>query len=221
MKNEVMCVEDKSICAKCGGFCCKKSGCDYFVSDFEELKLDYLINLLNSGRVSIVASLDFKRLKSGKLVCAELLSLRARNINRDAIDLLSFKTTCSQLTEDGCAYNLEERPSGGATLIPGENMTCYSEVDRIAELKKWDCYQKILGRAVKRFTGMSVNAKLREDVENLVYDYFCGNFDGVMDIEITDIKGLLPFLEEAFPLECQRACERYKNINVRKIERKK
>ena len=26
--------ENKEICKKCGGFCCKKSGCDYFVSDF-------------------------------------------------------------------------------------------------------------------------------------------------------------------------------------------
>lgn len=29
--------ENKELCAKCGGICCKKSGCDYFVSDFQSM----------------------------------------------------------------------------------------------------------------------------------------------------------------------------------------
>lgn len=214
-------IEDKNICAKCGGFCCKKSGCDYFVSDFDSLKLDYLITLLNSGKVSIVASLEFNRLKTGQLICGQILSLRARNINREAIDLLSFKTTCSQLTETGCAYNLDERPSGGASLIPGENMTCYSEVDRISELKKWEPYQKVLERAVKRLTGKSVQAKLKEDVENLFYDILCKNFDGVMDIELYDVQGMLPLLNEIFPEEVKKAKFRYQNNPVQVLKRKK
>lgn len=106
-------VEDKNMCAKCGGFCCKKCGCDYFVSDFDNLKLDYLLNVLSEGKISVVASLNFKRIQNGKLTCLPVLSLRARNNNKEVIDLLSFKTTCSQLTLGGCSYNLEERPSGG------------------------------------------------------------------------------------------------------------
>lgn len=217
--------EDKSICSKCGGFCCKKCGCDYFVSDFDNLKLDYLIDLLNNGKVSVVASLDFQRLPNGKLVCGQILSLRARNINRGAIDLLSFKTTCAELTENGCEYSLDERPSGGATLIPGENMMCYSEVDRIAELKKWLQHQKVLGRLVKRFTGMSVNAKLREDVENLFYDIMCKNFDGVTDIELLDVQQMLPLLKEAFEEELVKAAIRYQKempmvLNRRNTDKK-
>ena len=34
--------ENIELCKKCGGYCCKKSGCDYFVSDFENMKLEYL-----------------------------------------------------------------------------------------------------------------------------------------------------------------------------------
>ena len=37
--------ENKEICKQCGGYCCKKSGCDYFVSDFESMKLYYLENI--------------------------------------------------------------------------------------------------------------------------------------------------------------------------------
>lgn len=202
-------IENKDICAKCGGFCCKKSGCDYFVSDFDNLKFDYLLNVLNEGKISVVSSLDFNRLKNGKLVCSQILSLRARNNNRDIIDLLSFKTTCSQLTTSGCTYNLEERPSGGAALIPKDNMACYSDINRVEELKKWLSHQKVLERAVKRFTGMSADNKLKEDVENLFYDILCENFDNIMDVEIYDVLKMLPLLEETFQEQVKNANDRY------------
>lgn len=65
--------EDLSICKECGGYCCKKSGCDYWVDDLKD--------------------------KSYKGI----------------LDLLSMKTTCSNLTETGCSFSYEERPSGGKT----------------------------------------------------------------------------------------------------------
>lgn len=212
-------IENKDICAKCGGFCCKKSGCDYFVSDFDNLKLDYLLDVLNEGKISVVSSLDFNRLKNGKLICSQILSLRAKNNNRDIIDLLSFKTTCSQLTSSGCNYNLEERPSGGVALIPKENMACYSDVNRVEELKKWLPYQKVLEKAVKKFTGMSADNKLKEDVENLFYDILCENFDGVMRIELSDVLNMFPLLKEAFPEQLLMAKNRYNNLMI--LKRKK
>ena len=85
-------VESRDLCALCGGYCCKKCGCDYFVSDLENSKIEYFESLLDTGRVSVVAALNFKRLPNGKLFNEPLLYLRARNKNRDEIDLLSFKT---------------------------------------------------------------------------------------------------------------------------------
>lgn len=200
--------EDKSICAKCGGYCCKKCGCDYFVTDFESMKIDYLINVLNEGRTSIIAFLNFKRLNNGILICEPTLAMRARNVNRGPIDLLSFKTTCASLESDGCYFDLEHRPSGGATLIPGENMTCYNSIDKIEELLKWQPYQKVLERIVKRFTGKSVHAKLKEDVENLFYDIIMQNFDGVMKAELYDVQGMLPLLKEIYAEETVKAAIR-------------
>lgn len=214
-------IEDKSICAKCGGYCCKKSGCDYFVSDFESMKIDYLINVLNEGRTSIVAFLDFKRLPNGKLVCEPLLALRARNINRDVIDLLSFKTTCASLEENGCHFDLEHRPSGGAALIPGKNMTCHNSVDYLGELEKWRPYQKVLERIVKRYTGMSVYAKLKEDVENLFYDILMKNYDGVMKAELYDVQGMLPMLKEIYEEETIKAAIRVYHDDPLILERQK
>lgn len=213
--------EDKSICAKCGGYCCKKCGCDYFVTDFESMKIDYLISVLEEGRTSIVSFLNFRRLPNGKLICEPLLALRARNINRGEIDLLSFKTTCASLKENGCHFDLEHRPSGGASLIPGEDMTCYNSVDKLKELEKWRPYQKVLERIVKRITGMSVDAKLKEDVENLFYDILMKNFDGVMEAELYDVQGMLPLLKEIYVEEMVKAAIRAYQDNPSLLKRHK
>lgn len=213
--------EDKSICAKCGGYCCKKCGCDYFVSDFESMKIDYIMNVLNEGRTSIVAFLNFRRLSNDKLICEPILALRARNINRDVIDLLSFKTTCASLEEDGCHFDLENRPSGGAALIPGENMTCHNSVNLLDELLKWVPYQKVLGKIVKKYTGMSVHTKLKEDVENLFYDILMKNYNGVMKAELCDVQGMLPMLKEIYKEETIKAAIRAYKDDPMILERHK
>lgn len=105
--------ENIEICKKCGGYCCQKSGCDYIVSDIESMQLTYLQTILDTGRVSIIASFDFQKLKNGKLVYTPILSLRARNTNRDIIYLFSYKTRCASLEENGYYYDISNRPSGG------------------------------------------------------------------------------------------------------------
>lgn len=118
-------IENKEYCSKCGGYCCRKCGCDYSPADFEDLSFNGLLNTLNEGNISVVSTLDFRRI-NGKLIMAPLLYLRARNINRDVIDLLSFKTTCSMLREDGCFYEYPERPTGGKNLVPAfKKELCY------------------------------------------------------------------------------------------------
>ena len=120
--------ENKNICEKCRGFWCKKSGCDYFIEDIESFKIEALETLLNQGHVSIVAFLEFKYLTNGKLTTIPTLYLREKNIERDTIDLLSMKTSCSSLTETGCPYDINNRHSGWSTLIPKENMQCESSL---------------------------------------------------------------------------------------------
>lgn len=213
--------ENRDICKKCGGYCCRKSGCDYFVSDFESMKYEYLENILNTGRVSIVASFDFKRIKNGKLIYIPLLSLRARNTNRDIVDLLSFKTRCASLEENGCYYDIENRPGGGVALIPCSNKPCYSEVDRIEELKKWKSYQKVLEKLVKKYTNMTVSEKIKEDVENILYNFYTGNYSDSLQMEIDDVEGMIPLLIECFPEEYLKTILKINNPSTKvKIRRK-
>jgi len=197
--------ENKSICAKCGGRCCKKSGCDYFVSDIESFKIEELEKLLATGHVSIVAAIGFNYCANGNITIKYILYLRERNIGRDIIDLFSLKRTCASLTETGCPYTLEQRPSGGATLIPKENLKCYSTIDRNEELNKWIPYQKVLERLVKRHTGLSVLAKIRKDVEQLLTEIYNQDYQYVMPAEIYDIKTNILNVIKAFPEEAKRA----------------
>jgi len=207
-------VEDRNICQECGGYCCKKSGCDYFVSDFESMKIDYLESILDTGRVSVIATCVFERLSNNKLINVPILSLRARNINRKEIDLISFKTTCASLEENGCYFSLEDRPSGGATLIPSREKACYSEIDRLKELEKWKPYQNVLQRIVKRRTGMSVDSKIKEDVENLFYNVMKKKIDGVAKAELYDVvNNMIPLLLEAYPEEYNKAKTRTERDN--------
>ena len=126
--------ENKELCSSCKGMCCKKSGCDYFVSDFERITKDEILKALLPGKISIVSAFK-KSVINGKVILTPFLYLRARNKDRDIVDLFSMKKTCSMLTDTGCSYSLEDRPGGGVNLIPKKN-GCKPLKDPIEEMRK-------------------------------------------------------------------------------------
>lgn len=204
-------IENKEICRECGGKCCKKSGCDYSPRDFKALGINDLYNKLEEGNISIVATVIFKKMKD-KLLATPFLYLRARNRNREIVDLLSMKTTCSMLRDDGCSYSYEERPSGGVNLVPmPKGIPCEGKQDLRDLVGEWESYQRPLSRLVKRFTGKSVDEKFREDAEQLFFDVLTENYEGVAKEEITDINDMMLPLAEAFPNEYSNAFKRYKS----------
>ena len=202
--------ENKELCSKCGGKCCKKSGCDYFVSDFKSIDKSTILKVLETKNVSIVSAFKIERLANGKKIMMPVLYLRARNEGREVIDLFSMKKRCSMLTNTGCSYNLENRPGGGVNLIPGKD-GCTPLLDPTNELRKWYPYQNLLGKMVKRFTGMSVDMALKQDVEEVIYEVLNKDFEGVDELEIIDILKGLPDLVECFPEEYEKAKNRYNN----------
>ena len=203
-------VENREICGKCGGKCCKKSGCDYSTKDFDDLSINAIYNKLEEGNISIVSFLNFNRLPNGRMTCTPFLYLRARNTGRDIVDLLSFKKQCSMLREDGCTYSVNDRPSGGINLVPSTDGPCRPAVNPFEIVKEWEAYQKPLSRLVKRFTGMSVDKKLREDATNLFVELLKGDFRDISPIEIEDVKGMVPLLVQSFPEEAREADKKFK-----------
>ncbi len=211
-------LENKELCKQCGGYCCKKSGCDYFVEDFADLSYKGLLNVLAEGNISIVALLKFSKLKTGKLTFTPILYLRARNEGRDVVDLVSIKKSCSLLKEDGCSYDLANRPSGGVNLIPtGDKYKCYPKEDALSAILKWESYQKVLSRIVKRYTGVSVDEKIRQDVYNLFVEFLNSELEKVPIEEKYDVLGMMESLLIIFPKEVEKATNDVKNKKCKKL----
>lgn len=204
-------MENLEICKKCGGKCCKKSGCDYLPSDFTDLSFKGILSKLEEGNISVVSAIKFEELHNGRIYANPFLYLRARNKNREIIDLLSMKTTCSLLTEKGCKYSYEERPSMGKNLIPVEGTRCYPLKNPNVLLNEWDSYQKVLSKVVKKITGLTVEERLRQDVQNLFCDILSENFEGIDIREIMDIKSMLNYLIKVYPNEFDNAVNNVKS----------
>lgn len=205
-------MENLEICKKCGGKCCKKSGCDYLPSDFTDLSFKGLMDKLAEGNISVVSAIKFEKLlHNGRIYVNPFLYLRARNKNREIIDLLSMKTTCSLLTEEGCKYSYEERPSMGKNLIPVDGVRCYPLKSPNILISEWDSYQKVLSKIVKKMTGLSVEEKLKQDVQNLFCDILSENFEGIDIREIRDIQSMLSYLIEVYPNEFDNAFNNVKS----------
>lgn len=209
--------ENLDICRECGGKCCIKCGCDYSAMDFVDHSYRALLKELSKGDKSIVAAIDFETLSNGKLIAIPFLYIRARNVNRDIIDLISMKTVCSQLGENGCNYDYEHRPFGGKNLIPSrvEDGPCRPKESHIDIVKSWAPYQKQLEKIVKQYTGMTVFEKISKDVEDLFFDVLCKNFQGVSKLELYDLNSFIPLLVRAFSLERDRAKMRFNHLNIR------
>lgn len=202
-------IEDINICKQCGGRCCKKCGCDYSALDFDDLSYKTICEFLSEGKISVVSMVSFDRLSNGKKIANLFLYLRARNVDRDVVDLISVKTRCSQLTEIGCSYTYDDRPTGGKNLVPVEGGKCYPAEDQFELVKTWQPYQNVLRKVVKRYTGKSVENKAREDAENLFYRVFCDDFDEAMPEELLDLRTFVPALQQAYPDEAKKAFLRY------------
>lgn len=192
-------IEKKDICKKCGGKCCKRSGCDYFVSDFPNMDEETLINALDEGKISIVGAIKPVPDKDGDLTLEPYLYLRARNLGREIIDIFSFKHQCMLLTDEGCPYPVEKRPGGGADLIPKRFGHCYRKEDPMIEVMKWEPYQNLLTTLVERYSGMTLEECFRRDIEQVLFEVLTEQFDGVAKEELADMLDSVPLVVSCFP----------------------
>lgn len=165
-------LEDKELCKKCGGRCCKNAGCDFSAQDFKEISIDELQKQIDSGKISIVVDVILNEKKELKF----FLSVKMRNVGAPAIDFINFMPQpCSALTDEGCTFTFEDRPSGGRNLIPMTSVACFYIED---VYYTWEPYQNILEQLVILNTGLTAEEKTRERIEDIFYEYFqIGRFD--------------------------------------------
>lgn len=169
---------NEELCKKCKGLCCKRCGCSYLPIDFDELTLPVVLKKLQEGETSIVCSMNIDSLDGNpdNVVINPLFYLRVRNRKRPVIDLFSPSSRCSVLTDNGCKYTLDKRPSLAKALIPSSGMLqgpienqCYSLFDGNDLILKssWEQYQEILHEAIYTITGRNYKEEVIIQLKNL------------------------------------------------------
>lgn len=138
------------MCKKCGGACCKETGCIYLPTDFESLTFKSLVKLLDQGNISI-AGQPYSNLFGD--AWSYLPYLRVRNIDADIVDLVTTGSPCKLLASNGCSLTEYERPTLGLlvkpTIIGGP---CDNDFPpNIAEI--WLDHSEVLCELIKYYTG--------------------------------------------------------------------
>mgnify|MGYP001863978402 CR=1 FL=1 len=154
---------ESDLCRKCGGKCCKRNGCAYAIEDFAEITKKGIMQKLEH-EASIRATFEISNYGA-----TPVLFLESRGKGKGPVNLFSLPTSCALLTDQGCLYKIEDRPTGGILLLPKEDekheLCC--EIDEHAQailLKGWLKYQKLLNKLVKYYTGNTVDKQLSLDI---------------------------------------------------------
>ncbi len=153
-------------------------------------------------------------------VARPILHVRARNVGRDVVDLVSMKKCFALLDVGvGCSLDYEHRPLGGRNLVPSADGLCYSIIAPLDILRMWEPYQKRLRKIVRNYTGMSFSERVSQDVENLFFDVFSQNYQGVSYEEIEELKDFVPLLVKTYPREMAKACSRYSHKSILELKK--
>lgn len=143
--------ENKELCKKCGGICCKRMSGMYAPSDFKEVTIDAMIKSLNTG----IYSLDWWEGDPRKDISEEdeltqTYYIRPRHIDSSIVDP-SWGGTCIHLTEYGCKLQYINRPENCRDLIPNiDNTKCHGPKTKSERVIEWIPYQDILSKCYSR-----------------------------------------------------------------------
>lgn len=142
---------DHSICKKCGGICCKNSGCYYSTRDFKEISFENLTMHLLKGYTAIV---EIEKELSGY---DNSLVLKVRNVNQSIVDIdTPTSSQCILLGESGCQLGDSERPYGGRALIPQAKHSCITGYTFREIVAEWRPYQGLLFQLAKCFMNKEI-----------------------------------------------------------------
>lgn len=198
MQKNIKTYVDKEMCKKCGGACCKQNGCVYLPQDFKNMNINYLIEELNKGNISI----------SGQPAPAPfftdawtyILLLRARNEDAPIVDLFTKGGPCKHLTENGCDLKRNEMPSLGKSVRPTRvGGPCKQMLEPVFMTDEWLKYQNLIKRIIMKITG--------EDFEKILISQITERIDLIKEKVANDV--------EITPME-QQAQSWYKNYIVNK-----
>lgn len=149
------------MCKKCGGQCCKTTGCIYLPLDFKRMNENYLIKEINKGNISI--SGQAFEIKGN--AWSYLPYLRARNKDSNIVDLMTTGGPCKLLTETGCKLNASQRPSLGLLITPTKiGGPCKKEY-KLEDVLKWLKYTELLEQLIMHYTNNTLIDQIIQELE--------------------------------------------------------
>ena len=151
-----------SKCKKCG-LCCLRNACSCAVSDFDEITVESIEKIIDSGKYMITASYTVNE-KGFPIKAVPHISAREVNSPKNGVNITMIHSKCAMLTDNGCALTEDDRPSQGLLLIPiGED--CKAFMDTPTE--QWKPYMHILDQVVIKRTGKSSQQLFEDEFPNL------------------------------------------------------
>ncbi len=147
-------------CQECQGGCCRTTACAYSPYDFEKISFNYLKELIEKTGYICIKYIPEGDSGQGTGV----FYLAVRNKGADTVDIPEQNYGgCSILTESGCPFDYEKRPTGGKFVVPiksddperAATFCCRQFYDVYALCYEWLPYKKILQRLAYKFCGES------------------------------------------------------------------
>ena len=144
--------ENKMICERCGGDCCKKMPACAMPEDFP-IRFDELLHILKTGKWAIDWLNKSTLMEPDGTEKGRAYFIRPAIKGKKNIFDNSKKGECVFLNKNGCELLFEERPIGCRLLEPKEDFNCVShgadiKQSAISWLPFWELLEEA-GRKVK------------------------------------------------------------------------
>lgn len=148
-------MQNKELCASCGGRCCKNAPCHYSPIDFEDLSYSGLKRIIDEkGYISIVKigvfDYDYYKEFSDQSTYYILRIKRHGDKNAFKIEPKHVPRICMLWTKKGCKLSFDERPLGAKRLIPRKHFKCLQKYSLEKCMLDWKPYTKTL-KALYRY----------------------------------------------------------------------
>lgn len=141
--------EDKSICAECGGGCCKRYAGAYHPADFRhEITEEFLESLFDPAIEIPPVSIDWY--ENFEEYGRKGFYIRPRHVGGDEVDP-SYGASCALLTPTGCSLDWDHRPWQCRMLKPEKNHVCGGPDGKLLAAEAWDPYHGILEKLYNKY----------------------------------------------------------------------
>lgn len=157
-------------CTTCG-LCCLRNACSCSVADFEEITVESIEKIIDSGKYMITASFELSEERK-KFPIKVIPHISAREITspQNGINITMMHSKCAMLASNGCILAKEERPSQGLLIIPTDE-GCKAFMD--VPTKEWEPYMHILDQVVIKRTGKRSQEIFENEFADLAYRLKC------------------------------------------------